>query len=613
MFEASAYFTDDSQSSELCRSSEENNDFQLNQWYVTKCFPYFYMPKKAFWMRFAVKFTQKDASTKKGNPYANHTVEIRHYNNYNEIVYQENGQNNLAETNCNRLATSSITNENFEKKSYPEAWPTEGYASGGWYEDKVHKLENATDFKSATESSPWVGEVRSNQLVYSAKTPKETIRLYSYWGSVVFSWYNSITNPEADRLYIAFFHSGETVSRVSPPQLLFPIESIDKIDANPAASSASSSSPRSPRATTSAAGAASVTAGASARSPRATTSTASAASSASTARSAASTATSSASTGGGSGSPTRRGSPIARVPSEIIVRGTTEAITLPDSPAQSTAAQWVDQAASHRDLYSYYERVFQASPLYRRYIRFVSETVLRGGKLRILMVPSLQFGAHWNMGNRAVELGRSELTNPANALSTVVFETCNAVHQAGFQEINSQALAGGFWQGSTPRGLNDAAFKYAIANEFMEKESQKIHSLIIKDALRGGLTGFTQAQLLIWGDTYSRDSGKMKSFAEYQSAGHNQDHIKYYMDFYRSAIHPDIVARRARDVGIRVKKRAKGQGGARQFVLPDASQLETIKKSKMKKRKKKKKKGEGSKEKKGSSSSGSRSSSGDER
>ena len=65
------------------------SDFQLNQWYVTKCFPYFYMPKKAFWMRFAVKFTQKDASTKKGNPYANHTVEIRHYNNHNEIVYQK--------------------------------------------------------------------------------------------------------------------------------------------------------------------------------------------------------------------------------------------------------------------------------------------------------------------------------------------------------------------------------------------------------------------------------------------------------------------------------------------------------------------------------------------
>ena len=114
---------------------------------------------------------------------------------------------------------------------------------------------------------------------------------------------------------------------------------------------------------------------------------------------------------------------------------------LPDSPAESTAAQWVDQAASNKDLYSYYEKVFQASPLYRRYIRFVSETVLEGQKLRILIVDSLRFGAQWNMGNRAVELGQSQLTNPANALSTVVFETCNAVHQAGFQELFDQAKA----------------------------------------------------------------------------------------------------------------------------------------------------------------------------
>ena len=116
--------------------------------------------------------------------------------------------------------------------------------------------------------------------------------------------------------------------------------------------------------------------------------------------------------------------------------------------------------------------------------------------------------------------------------------------------------------------------------------------------IKGGLKGFTEKQLLIWGDNYSTDSEKMQSFAEYQNAGHNQDHIKYYMNFYKTKIHPVIKAKRTRDVGIRVKRRAKGQGGARQFVLPDASQLETIKKSKMKKRKKKKKKGKAARRKK---------------
>ena len=96
------------------------------QWYITPCFAY-KNNSKSYWMRIAIKkTTTKDP----------HEIEVRHYNNHNEVVNDKRSN-----SNCSHLSKVKIKNKNFENKKYPKEWPSEGVLRGGWYRDGKYKLK----------------------------------------------------------------------------------------------------------------------------------------------------------------------------------------------------------------------------------------------------------------------------------------------------------------------------------------------------------------------------------------------------------------------------------------------------------------------------------------
>lgn len=151
-------------------------------------------------------------------------------------------------------------------------------------------------------------------------------------------------------------------------------------------------------------------------------------------------------------------------------------------------------------------------------------------------ITNFPFRACWSESLNAVILMAPDDFDDTNIGSVMAFEVTNGFQQARFNQVHQEALQGAFDVPQAPteeERVERAARSYAEANEKIELDGREIHHKIIEEAITSG----TVTQDWLW-DRRARAAHEMR--AEDYLSDYGVNHLNYYMNSYKSRIHPNL-------------------------------------------------------------------------